>query len=464
MSEPVSRAGAIAGRASRGAGGQAGLRARRLALEILLRVETDRAFADVILGHRLDELRSAADRRLVTQLVLGTLAWQGRLDYEIRHLAARSLEELDRPILMILRMGLHQLRQLTRIPAHAAVDTSVHLARAASGHAGAGGFVNAILRAAIRTSLPLPKRAADELHYLAVIHSHPRRLVARFVEWFGIDEAESIMAANNQAAPNALRLNLSRGSADEVIGRLAQDGITVRSCGLLAETVIADGAPALDCTSFREGLFTPQSEASQLVARLLDPPRGATVIDCAAAPGGKSTHLAEMAGPEGRVFAFDRNLAGLKQVRSLARRLGHDNVQVARCDSSRSIPIPHASADYVLLDAPCTGLGTLREHPEIRWRLAPEDFTRMARVQKAMLEQAATLVAPGGVLAYAVCSIAPEEGADVVLDFLARHPEFAIDTSVPSALCALIGADGFLRTRPDREGRDGFFAARLKRQ
>jgi 16S rRNA (cytosine967-C5)-methyltransferase len=300
------------------------------------------------------------------------------------------------------------------------------------------------------------------MHYLAILHSHPRWLVERFVEWFGVEDAESIMAANNRAAPNAIRLNLRRGSAAELIERLARDGMTVERRGLFPETVILDGAPSLDCVSYREGLFAPQSEASQIVARLLAPPPGATVIDCAAAPGGKSTHLAEMVGAEGRIFALDRNLAGLKQARLLAKRLQHDNVRVAQCDSSRSLPIRAGSASYVLLDAPCTGLGTLREHPEIRWRLAPDDFARMGRVQTAMLENVAEFVAPGGVLVYAVCSLSPAEGAGVVRDFLARHPAFAIDPPAGSPLSAIISADGFLRTRPDLCGRDGFFAARLK--
>jgi 16S rRNA (cytosine967-C5)-methyltransferase len=415
-----------------------------------------------MLGHRLDELSNPADRRLVTQLVLGTLAWQGRLDYELARLASRPLDALDRPILAILRMGLYQLRQLTRIPPHAAVDTAVSLARETHARAGASNFVNAILRTALRASSPLPDRAGDELDHLAVVHSHPRWMVERFVEWFGVNEAESIMTANNQAAPNVLRLNLQRGSATELIERLTRDAIAIDSRGFFPETVIASGALPLDSNSFRDGLFTPQSEASQLIARLLAPRPGATVIDCAAAPGGKSTHLAEMVGPKGWVVACDRNLAGLRHARNLAMRLRQDNIRVVQCDSSRSIPIRPKSAEFVLLDAPCSGLGTLREHPEIRWRLASDDFTRMAREQTAMLENAAMLVAPGGILVYAVCSFAPGEGVGVVRDFLARHIEFAIDAHAEPALSPLISADGFLRTRPDHARRDGFFAARLK--
>ncbi|MGH7000599.1 MAG: 16S rRNA (cytosine(967)-C(5))-methyltransferase RsmB [Stellaceae bacterium] len=441
-----------------------GLRARRIALEILLRVEADRAFADVLLGHRLAELDARADRGLVTQLVLGTLAWQGRLDYELARLSSRPLAGLDPRVRALLRMGLYQLRRLTRIPSHAAVDTAVRLANEKRSGDGASGFVNAILRTAIRTPASLPERAGGEMHYLAVAYSHPPWLVAKFVEWFGVDEAEALMAANNLAAPNAIRLNLRRGSAAELTARLERDAMVIAGRGLFPETLIIGGAAWPDCDAFRDGLFTPQAEASQIVVRLLAPPPGATVVDCAAAPGGKSTHLAELVGSQGQVIALDLNLAGLKQVRSAATRLRHGNVHVARSDSSRAIPIRKGSANYVLLDAPCTGLGTLREHPEIRWRVVPNDFARMAHLQLAMIEQAAALLAPSGVLVYAVCSLAPEEGAGVVNDFLAHHSDFLIDPPNRSPLFALIDADGFLRTRPDRASRDGFFAARLKRR
>ncbi|HXD91424.1 MAG TPA: 16S rRNA (cytosine(967)-C(5))-methyltransferase RsmB [Candidatus Binataceae bacterium] len=442
-----------------------GLAARRIALEILLRVDRDRAFADVLLGHRLRAIANPADRRLVTQLVLGTIAWQLRLDFELAQHATRPLAELDSAVRTILRMGLYQLRLLTRIPAHAVVDTAVHLTRAIARRSATSGFVNAVLRSAIRTPAPTPDRAAGEAEYLAIICSHPHWMVERFIEWFGVDAAEAIMNANNAAAPTAIRLNLSQGVQEDLIDRVMGDGMTIARRGIFPETLILDGAASFDAESFRAGLFTPQSEASQIVGRLVAPSPGATIVDCAAAPGGKSTHLAELTGARGRVIALDRNATGLKNARLVARRLGHRNIHLARCDVATALPLWTASADYVLLDAPCTGLGTLREHPEIRWRLAPDDFARMARVQAAMLENAAMLVAPAGVLVYAVCSLAPPEGAGVINDFLERHPAFTVDREsvVITQLADLIDADGFLRTRPDRESRDGFFAARLIR-
>lgn len=442
--------------------GSGGIAARRAALQILLRVERDRAFADVLLGRRLDAF-ATADRRLITQLVLGTIAWQGRLDFELSRHSARKLERLAPEVLAVLRMGLFQVRILSRIPQHAAVDTAVNLAREFAGGWTAG-FVNAVLRNAIRNPVPLPPRAADEPGYLAITYSHPRWLVEKFIAWFGLKGAESLMAANNQPAPNALRLNLARGRVGDLVALLAHDGMTVARHGRFPETIILDGAPVLDGATWRDGSFQLQAEASQLVTRLLAPCAQELVLDCAAAPGGKATHLAQLIGPHGKVLALDLNFSGLITVRSAAARLEHRNVLIARADASLPLPVRPRSARFVLLDAPCTGLGTLREHPEIRWRLTEPDIKRMAMLQGRMLEQAATAVAAGGVLVYAVCSISPPEGPDVIRSFLAKNPGFAVDRTPPAAeqLKGILDSEGYMRTRPDVDGLDGFFAARLK--
>jgi 16S rRNA (cytosine967-C5)-methyltransferase len=441
-----------------------GLRTRRTALEVLVRVARERAFADVLLGHRLDGF-AAPDRRLITQLVLGTIAWQGRLDYELERVASRALDTLAPEVLAVLRMALFQLRILTRVPPHAAVDTAVTLARESSGD-GLARFVNAVLRNALRSPVASPARDHDELTYLAVVHSHPRWLVAKFIEWFGARDAEALLAANNRAAPNVLRLNLARGDAGELASRLEREGFDIASRGRFPETVVLGSAPLFDAHALRDGICSPQAEASQLVARMLAPARDATVVDCAAAPGGKAAHLAELTGPGGTIVAVDLSLAGLRKTRALATRLGHRNVYVARVDAASALPLRPQSFDYVLLDAPCTGTGTLREHPEIRWRLRPDDFARMAMLQTRMLEQAAALLCPQGIIIYSVCSLAPEEGSGIVEDFLARHPRLKIDMppTLRERMGELIDANGYLRTRPDRGGLDGFFAARLMRQ
>jgi 16S rRNA (cytosine967-C5)-methyltransferase len=442
-----------------------GLASRMAAVEILYRVDQESAYADVLLGGRLPDF-APADRRLITRLVLGTLAWQRRLDFELPHLTGRKLAGIQPEALAIMRMGLFQLRFLDRIPQHAVVDTAVSLAKRIPAARKASGFVNAVMRRATRETAPMPPRESNEKSYLAVAYSHPRWMVERFVDWFGVENAERLMTANNDAAPNVIRLNLARGSRAEIIEKLTEDGFEIGTSGRAPETIVLSGAPHFESRAYREGLFHAQSEASQMVVRMLAPRAGATVVDCAAAPGGKATHLAEMVGERGRVIAVDLNFNGLKNARDLARRLRHRNVEFVCADLTASMPLAPSSLEYVLLDAPCTGLGTLREHPEIKWRLKPTDSARMAAIQSQMLDHAAALVRPGGATVYSVCSIAPEEGENVVDGFLASHDDFAIDSGMAGRdeFKDVIDARGFMKTRPDVGGLDGFFAARLIRR
>ena len=444
-------------------GSSVGLAARQIALEILTAVERRGSYADAMLGTRVPAL-SPPDRRLTTRLVLGTIAWRARLDYELERFCGRDLGGIQPEALTIMRMGLLQLRFLDRIAPHAAVSTSVELAKRSHQARAAAGFVNAVMRRATREKVALPPRDDDEIGWLAIAYSHPRWIVERFIDWFGQDAAERLMAANNEAAPNVVRLNLARASREQIVRRLQADGMEVETVARFPETATLMGAARFDSPTYREGFFQAQSEASQLVARLLAPADGVSVADCAAAPGSKAAHLAELVGPAGRVTAVDRNFAGLKSARRLCRQLRHRNVQFVQADTSSPLPLTERF-DCVLLDAPCTGLGTLREHPEIRWRLGRDAPARMAVLQSQMLINAAALVGPGGAIVYSVCSLAPEEGEDVVRDFLDTHTAFQLDSqaSNPDVFKCLLDPRDMMRTRPDLGGLDGFFAARLVR-
>jgi 16S rRNA (cytosine967-C5)-methyltransferase len=444
-----------------------GLSARATALEILLRVEQG-AFADVLLGHRLPGF-NFSDRRLITGLVLGTTAWRARLDYELDRLVREGVERLDLPVRTLLRMGLYQLRFLTRIGAYAAVDTAVTLAKQRDETRAAAGLVNAVLRRAAAHPAPaLPEPQAGLVRHLAIRYSHPEWLVERILEWFGESEARLLLARNNEPAPNWIRLNLAHATRQEVLARLCAEGIEVAPfAGLPEAGLLCEALPRETAANVR-ALFTPQSAASQMVARLLAPEAGAAVLDCAAAPGGKATHLAELTGPGGRVFAIDRRLEGLQAARSLAQRLGHRNISLVCADVVGGLPFRPGSFGFVLLDAPCSGLGTLRSHPEIRWRLAPQDLERLAVLQGRMLESAAAMVKPNGVIVYAVCSFAPTEGVEVVRRFLGQNRDFVVDDTGPkfNKLRLARSAGGFLclSLSPSRNGLDGFFAVRLRRR
>lgn len=429
--------------------------AREVAGEVLVRVATTAAFADVLLGARLARTRlSAADRRLATELVYGTLTWQGRLDHHLAGLVHGRLDALEPGVLVALRMGLFQLLFLDRVPDHAAVDASVRLVRRL--RPGATGLVNAVLRRAARAGragLPLPD-AADPIGRLAVEWSHPRWLVERWAAELPADELIALLAADNRRGRTALRPNRLRTTPTALRDELAQAGVGCAPGVHAADAVVVErGAGGLrGLAAYREGRFAFQGEASQLVAGLAAPDDGGRVLDACAGTGGKALALAE-ASMGVVVVALDLHRAGLVRLRAEARRLGVERV-VAVAGDARRLPT-RGEFDAVLVDAPCSGLGTLRRHPELRWRRQPADIARLAVLQQEILDAAGPHVRRGGTLVYAVCTRTREETTDVVARLLARQPRFDIEP------CAL-APDGFLRTAPHTHDLDGFFAVRLR--
>jgi 16S rRNA (cytosine967-C5)-methyltransferase len=425
--------------------------ARAVAHEVLVRVETEDAFADVLLAHRLaGDALAARDRALATELVYGTLVWQGRLDHFLRRLLHEPLERLDPPVRAALRLGLYQLRVLERVPAYAAVDASVRLAGKR-----AGGLVNAVLRRATREDEPpLPD---DPIDRLAIEWSHPRWLVERWVRELGADEAAAFLEANTRPPHVAIRPNPRRTTPDALRTTLAEAGIETGPSEVVDGALVVESRAARlrDLPAWRDGLFAFQGEASQLVARLVDVPPDARVLDACAAPGGKTLAIAERLGAGRPIVAFDRNRTGLARLVRDAARLGVEAV-VAEADARR--PPTARTFDAVLLDAPCSGLGTLRRHPEIKWRRQPEDVVRLAALQRELVVGIAPLVKPGGLLVYAVCTRTQDETIGVVDALLAAHPRFVVEP--PTGPC--VDPDGFLRTAPHRHAQDGFFAARLR--
>jgi 16S rRNA (cytosine967-C5)-methyltransferase len=440
--------------------------ARAIAHAVLVRVETTAAFADALLARRLAEAPLATpDQALATRLVYGTLAWQGRLDYHLAQLVHAPLGALDPSVRAALRLGLYQLLFLDRVPAHAAVDTSVRLVARRRG----AGLVNAVLRRAARAGrggLPLPPRR-DLLERLAVEWSHPRWLVERWAAEFGVEPLAAMLAANNEPGPTAVRANPARTTRAALAEELAAAGIATAPGRMAPDALlIAHTAARLrELAAYREGRLAFQGEASQLVVHLLGIATGAHVLDACAAPGGKTTYAAALAAPGGRVVALDVNAAGLRRLRDEGARLGVAGVYAVVADARR--PPLATTFDAVLVDAPCSGLGTLRRHPELRWRRHPDDIARLAALQRELLDGIAPLVRPGGTLVYAVCTLAREENTDVVAAFLDRHPAFHLEPAgnyLPAAAAAAVTPEGFLRTLPARDGVDGFFAARLRRR
>lgn len=442
--------------------------ARAVAWDILQRVE-DGAFADALLGH-IDDVLDRRDRALATRIVYGTLAWQGFLDHILSACSTRPLDQIDPPLLTLLRLSLFQLVKLTRVPPFAAINTAVELSK---GHRkGAGrGLVNAVLRRAARewASVPLPPAEVDAVAHLSVRLSHPTWLVARWIEELGAAETEALLTADNEEAPTVLRVNRMKATRAEVIEDLRGGGYEVEATRWSPAGIrLTLGGFPTSISGYLEGRLSVQGEASQLVALLVGARPGDRVLDACAAPGGKATHLAELMDDTGAVIALEPNAAGVRRVEAMARRLELKAVTAIQADA-RTWEADAAAGpmDCVLVDAPCTGLGTLRGHPEIRWRRQPADVTRAAALQGEILERAARFVRPGGSLVYATCTLMREENEAVVSRFLSRSSEFIVDDPrglLPPEAHELVGADGFLRTFPNRHGLDGFFAARLKRQ
>jgi 16S rRNA (cytosine967-C5)-methyltransferase len=434
---------------------------RAVAQGVLVRVETTDAFADVLLEHRLaGSSMSPADRRLAMQLVLGTLAWQGWLDARLEPALDRPLGGLDPPVRAALRLGAFQLLRLDRIPRHAAINETVRLA----GHRGARALVNAVLRRIAEAPATTPPPDTDDpIAEAAAACSHPTWIAALLAADVAPDDLRALLAANNEPAPTTLRVHTSRADRATVRARLAEDGIASDE-GHWAATalVVTAGAARLrGHPLLADGHITVQSEASQLVVALVDARAGERVVDLCAAPGGKTGALVERTGPAGLVVALDPSRAGARRTRANTMRLGGRALTVVA--DGRHPPLADRF-DAVLVDAPCSGLGTLRRHPEIRWRRRPEDLARLAVLQAELLDAAANLVRDGGRLVYAVCTLTRVETWDVVAPWLARQSRFRLEPAdaVLGPGAAPLVDRGALRTLPAPHGLDGFFAVRLR--
>lgn len=447
--------------------------ARALAWEILQLVD-DGGFADALLGTRLDGSGlEQRDQALVTRLVYGTLAWQGYLDHVLSAFSRRPLTELDPPVRAVLRLALFQVCKLARVPDFAAVDTAVELVKRHRGGIAAG-FVNAVLRRAVKgwAKVALPPASAPAAH-LAVRFSHPTWLVERWLAAYGEAETGALLAADNEPAPTVLRVNVRRGDRAALLAELTGAGYAAAPTAFSPLGIRLDnvGSPSR-IPGIAAGLCSVQGEASQLVGLLAGVEPGQRVLDACAAPGGKTTHLAELLDDRGELLALDPNATGLERLAAQARRLGLAAIHTVPTDAVAWVGA-HADAsgapprfDCVLVDAPCTGLGTLRAHPEVRWRRTPDDVAALAVLQRRLLERLADCVRPGGTLVYATCTLSAEENEDNVTAFLRERSEFAIDDArrvLPAGAAELVSGDGILRTFPHRHGLDGFFAVRLVR-
>jgi 16S rRNA (cytosine967-C5)-methyltransferase len=471
---------------------------RQLAFLALRSVQRG-AYADVALDRVLQTKVAEVDRRLVTELVYGCLRRQRTLDVLIDQLATKKSQPPD--LRLILQLGLYQLRYLHQIPTSAAVDTTVELAKQ-NGFKGLAGFVNGLLRQYIRLTwtkeeetlqandrqlapenihpssliphpssfIPHPSAPLqlpdDPIARLGIQHSYPDWIVAVWLQQFGEAETKQLCEWLNQPARIHLRINPLQTTIDQVEAAMQQQGIQVqRVPGLPQALCLPPSVGSVrSLPGFAAGWWAVQDCSAQLVSHLLDPQPGEVVIDACAAPGGKTTHLVELMHDRGTVWAIDRHASRLKKVQENADRLQLTSIRTLVGDS-RSQPQLRQQADRVLLDAPCSGLGTLHRHADARWRQTPETVAELAQLQTELLTEAATWVKPGGTLVYATCTLHPAENEAIVEHFLAQHPKWTIASPPPSSLAADLVTDrGWIKVLPHQQQMDGFFMIKLENE
>jgi 16S rRNA (cytosine967-C5)-methyltransferase len=442
---------------------------RRLASDILAKVDSRKAYADILLDQALNATAlNERDRALLTELTYGTLRWRGNIDGQLSRYLRQPLAKTDPLIRNLLRVSVYQLRFLDKIPDYATVNEAVELARNHSGGKSAG-FVNAVLRNFLRGKDRVIGLAPkdESVAGLAVTYSHPEWLVKRWIDEFGAEAAKTLMRANNQRATLVLRVNSLKCTREKLLDRFLEAGIKAEATQWSPQGISVLSGPAVDKLSgFAQGYFQIQGEASQLVAYLLSPLPGERILDACAAPGGKSTHLGELMKDEGELVAIDISARGIVKIRDNAARLGLKSLRVLSADASAELADKlREPYDRVLVDAPCSGLGTLRGHPEIKWHRDENDIRRLSRLQSKILSRVAGYLKPGGALVYATCTLSREENEEIVESFLAHHKEFELEDAaryLPGQATHMVREKYFVAL-PHRDNTDGFFAARMRK-
>jgi 16S rRNA (cytosine967-C5)-methyltransferase len=443
--------------------------ARLAAYDVLRLVNSGRSDLPAALARARSRLDDERDRSLAGEIATGTLRWQGAFDLLVASFTKRPIAKMDPEVLDVLRMTAFQLLHLHRIPASAAVNDAVNLVNKA-GKKSASGLVNAVLRriSRERAKLPFPERPVDParnvqaaLDYLSGTLSHPEWLVRRWLDRYGFDAAEAWVRFDNSPAALTLRVNTLRTSRPALQQELQQHGVATRPTRFAPDgLIVTDGNPLL--TSLADsGLFIVQDESSQLVGLLTTAAPGERILDACAAPGGKTTAMAAAMENRGLIVATD--VRG-RRVDLLARAVavaGATCVRVVQADAAGILPFT-SGFDCVLLDAPCSGLGTLRRDPEIRWRRTEASLAALALTQLGMLGRAAAVVRPGGRLIYSTCSSEPDENEVVVSRFLDERRDFVLEpVALPAPLEIFRTAEGHFRTLPHRHELEPFFAAML---
>ncbi len=441
---------------------------RHEAVDILSSVSQSQSFAGDLLDACLDEqhLSGTADGRLLTHLVYGVLRMQGHLDWMLTQLYRGDFVKMEDGVKNILRTGLYQLKFSDRLPAFAVVDEAVKIAKRIN--PGAGGLVNAVLRSYLRNTneISFPALEKNPAEHIAAFHSHPLWLVKIWLNIFGQEETIALCQANNELPPLTLRVNTLKVSREDLTQKLKSEDFSCEPTRFSPDGIILSDTPrpVQKTFFFKEGLLRLQDEAAQLISHLVNPRNGESVLDVCAGSGGKTTHLAALMKNTGRIVALDRDSEKIAQLTKDAARMGVSVIQSTQADLGQTLPEGFVDEfDHVLVDAPCSGTGTLRRNPEIKWRLKSTDIPTLAKIQSTILQNASAAVKKGGRLIYCTCSLLPAENDNMIQQFLADHPQFTVEISSP-VISGHLKNSRFFRTYPHRHATDGFFGAVLRRR
>lgn len=439
------------------------MKAREIALRVLLDVMQKDAYANIALTRELNKHTvSEQNRRFLTELVYGVVKTAPTLDWMIKKYVTRAKKSIAPAIWTILQMGFYQLRFMDKVPPSAACNESVNLAKK-YGHQGTVKFVNAVLRSSIRIpeKVVYPDKEKNLAAWMSLTYFHPEWLVKRWIKRYGNEDAEQLCRMNNETPPLSLRTNTLKTTRDELCKELEQAGIGYTLSEWTDEGILCTGHPALGSfMPLQEGKCQVQDESSMLVAHVVAPQAGDVVIDTCSAPGGKTTHMAQLMKNQGKIMAFDIHEHKLAKIEENAERLGISIIETAAKDALTLPGEWKDKADCVLVDAPCSGLGVLRRKPDSRWRKSEELLTELPKLQLAILSQASECVKAGGTLVYSTCTIEPEENQLVVEAFLKNHPDFVFD----EISCPNKGNAKWIQFLPHIDHTDGFFLARMRRQ
>lgn len=446
------------------------LSSREAAMNILTAVEEEGAYSNLLLNQVLKGADlSPADAGLATELVYGTIARRNTLDYFLESYVAKGMKKLAPWVRNLLRLSLYQILYLDRIPDHAAVSEAVNIAKR-KGHQGISGMVNGVLRNMLRNrdqlSVPDDLPAAQRI---ALTYSHPEWLVKRWIAQYGEHTAEAMCRANNEAPPVSVRVNTTMTTRDQLMREMEEAGHHVQPSKLSGDGIIVMSGGNMALTSwYEDGMLSVQDESSMLVAEAVGAEPGMAVLDCCAAPGGKTSHIGEKMLDRGSIIANDVHPHKVKLIQDQADRLGLGSIETV-CHDALDLPsyYEEASFDRILLDAPCSGLGVIRRKPDLRWTKSPEDVESISGLQKELLSRVSKLLKPGGILVYSTCTTEQKENDQVVREFLSANPHFAaagLAESMNEEVKSCVTEEGLgIQILPQKFDSDGFYIARLTR-